>query len=257
MTTKRVFAHLPYSQFAEHLPFFLERRLNPEIFLSGDALEALSPGELAQAAALLQGEGLSCTIHAPFMDLNPGSLEPLLRDATLRRFDQVLDAAQLLRPEVMVFHPGFDRWRYGEATEQWLRLSVAAWRAVLDRARSIGTVIAVENIFEEEPSTLRALFEAVDDPLLVHCFDVGHWNLFKKVGMEQWFEALGARIAEVHIHDNFGTRDDHAPPGEGAIDFELFFGLMERYAPTAAYTIEAHSREHLERALLVLAPQLG
>ena len=255
--SKRVFAHVPYTQINTHLPFFLQRRLNPEIFFSADALEALLPGELAQVAAALKGEGLSCTIHAPFMDLNPGSLERLLRDSTQCRFNQVLDAAEILRPEVMVFHPGFDRWRYGEAVELWLEHSVVAWRGVLARAREIGTVIAVENIFEEEPGTLRALFERVDDPLLRHCFDVGHWNLFKKVGMEQWFEALGERIAEVHIHDNSGTRDDHAPPGEGAIDFGLFFRLMESYAPDAAYTIEAHSREHLERSLTALEQQLN
>jgi sugar phosphate isomerase/epimerase len=255
--SKRVFAHVPYTQIAQYLPFFLERRLNPEIFLSGEALEALLPGELESVAEKLRGAGLSCTIHAPFMDLNPGSLERLLRETTMRRFDQVLDAAEILRPEVMVFHPGFDRWRYGEATDLWLGHSVEAWRSVLVRARSIGTVIAVENIFEEEPGTLKALFEAVDDPLLRHCFDVGHWNLFKKVGMEEWFEALGGRVAEVHIHDNCGTRDEHAPPGEGAIDFELFFKLMERYAPEAAYTIEAHSREHLEKSLAALERQLG
>ncbi|HBA87698.1 MAG TPA: AP endonuclease [Geobacter sp.] len=254
--TKRVFAHLPYPQIDEHLPFFLERRLNPEFFFSADALDALDPTRLAAAAALLKSEGLSCTIHAPFMDLNPGSLERMLRDATMHRFSQVLEAAQRLRPEVMVFHPGFDRWRYGEATGQWLDLSVPVWRKVLESAGEIGTVIAVENIFEEEPSTLELLLEAVDAPNFRHCFDVGHWNLFKKVGMEEWFEALGTRIAEVHIHDNGGARDDHAPPGQGAIDFELFFRLMERYAPDAAYTIEAHSKAHLERSIEVLRPYL-
>lgn len=254
--SKRVFAHVPYLQLQEHLPFILERRLNAEIFFSADALDAMVPAELAAAAAALKGEGLSCTIHSPFMDLNPGSFEKLLRDATMHRFSQVMDAAEILRPEVMVFHPGFDRWRYGEAVKQWLELSAAVWRSTLDRARGIGTVIAVENIFEEEPSTLKALLDEVDDPIFRHCFDVGHWNLFKKVGMEEWFEALGDRIAEVHIHDNSGTRDDHAPPGEGAIDFQKFFALMERYAPDAAFTIEAHSRDHLESSLAALRPYL-
>lgn len=255
--SKRVFVHVPYQRIEEHLPFILERRLNPEIYFSADALDALAPARLAETARALSGEGLSCTIHAPFMDLNPGSLERMLRDATMHRFHQVLGAAETLRPEVMVFHPGFDRWRYGESQGQWLELSVAAWRVVLERAREIGTVVAVENIFEEEPSTLQALFEAVRDPAFGHCFDVGHWNLFKQVSMEQWFEALGAHIREVHIHDNSGTRDDHAPPGQGAIDFALFFGLMERYAPQAAYTIESHSTAHLEDSLQVLRPYLG
>jgi len=255
--SKRVFVHVPYTRLHEELSYLLERRLNPEVMFSADALDNLVPAELAKAAATLESAGLSCTIHAPFMDLNPGSSERLLRDATLFRFNQVLDAAQVLKPQVMVFHPGFDRWRYGETVQQWLKLSVEMWRGVLERAREIGTVIAVENIFEEEPSTLKALLEAVDEPNFGHCFDVGHWNLFKKVGMDEWFDALGGRIAEVHVHDNAGTRDDHAPPGEGAIDFEKYFGLMERYAPDAAFTIEAHSKEHLERSLVALKPYLG
>jgi len=254
--SKRVFAHVPYLQLEAHLPFLLERRINPEVFLSADALDVMVPSQLAATARVLREEGLCCTIHAPFMDLNPGSLERMLRDATMHRFSQVLEAAQTLQPEVMVFHPGFDRWRYGNALDRWLELSVAAWRKVLDRAREIGTVIAVENIFEEEPSTLKALFEAVDDPIFRHCFDVGHWNLFRKVTMEEWFEVLGGRIAEVHIHDNSGTRDDHAPPGQGAIDFVQFFQLMERWAPDAAYTIEAHSRPHLDSSLEALRPYL-
>jgi sugar phosphate isomerase/epimerase len=255
-TSKRLFVHVPYPQLKEQLPFLLERRLNPELFFSADALDGLDQAELSAAADLLKREGHSCTIHSPFMDLNPGSLERLLRDVTLHRFTQVLDAAEILKPEVMVFHPGFDRWRYGEAKTAWLDHSVALWKRVLERAHGIGTTIAVENIFEEEPSTLKTLFEAIEDPRFGHCFDVGHWNLFKKVGMEEWFEALGGRIAEVHIHDNGGTRDDHAPPGAGGIDFGKFFELMERYAPGAAFTIESHCREDLENSLRVLKPYL-
>jgi sugar phosphate isomerase/epimerase len=256
-TAKRVFAHVPYLQLQAHLPFIVERRLNPEIMFSADALDALVPAELAAAAATLRSEGLSCTIHSPFVDLNPGSFERYLREATILRFNQVMDAAEVLGPQVMVFHPGYDRWRYGAARKQWQELSLETWRPLVERAKGIGTIIAVENIFEEEPSTLKALLEALDDPHFRHCFDVGHWNLFKKVGMDEWFEALGDKVAEVHIHDNGGTGDDHAPPGEGAIDFKEFFALMERYAPGAAYTIEAHSREDLESSLVALKPYLA
>jgi sugar phosphate isomerase/epimerase len=67
--------------------------------------------------------------------------------------------------------------------------------------------------------------------------------------MAEWFAALGEHIAEVHIHDNRGTRDDHAPVGEGDIDFRSYFKLLSRYAPDAVWTIEAHSRACLERAV--------
>lgn len=247
---KPIFVHVPYPFLRENLSLILERGINPEVFLPADVLDNLIPEELASIAEALALNGQQTTIHGPFMDLNPGSAEPLLRDATLHRFQQALDAAAILKPRVMVLHPGYDKWRYGGMQESWLGHTIDAFTMVRERAEKIGCTIAVENIFEEEPSTLRALIEALDSPVVRHCFDVGHWNLFGKVGMEEWFAELGPFMAETHIHDNRGEKDDHSPIGEGDIDFDLFFNLMERYAPEAAWTIEAHSREALERSLV-------
>ena len=250
-------AHVPYPMLVANLDQVLEKRLNPEVFLPGEVLDTLIPEELQSVAEALTAGGLRCTIHAPFMDLNPGSVEPLIREATLRRFQQVLDAAAILKPAVVVMHPGYDRWRYGEQQDQWLRHAIATFRRVLEWSEPVGCTIAVENIFEEEPATLKALLEAVDHPRLRHCFDVGHWNLFGKVPLEEWFAELGSSIAEVHVHDNYGRRDDHAPIGEGNIDFPNYFELMRQYAPAAVYTIEAHCRAALDRALAAIAPYLG
>ena len=246
----RVFAHVPYSFLQKNLPLVLDRRVNPEVYLTGEDFDTLIPEELGRIAAALSENGCSTTMHAPYVDLNPGSAEQLIREATLRRFHQLLDAAEILRPKVIVLHPGYDHWRYGDSREQWLKHSIDTWRELLDRAAGIGCIMAVENIFEEEPSTLKALFEAVDSPILRHCFDVGHWNLFVKVSMDEWFAEIGSYIAEVHIHDNFGIKDDHNAIGEGNINFDLFFRLLQRYAPDAVWTLEAHSKETLEKALV-------
>lgn len=246
----QIFCHVPYPFIRDNLSLVLERGINPELFFPADVLDSLIPEELAAIAEALAQNGRTTTIHGPFMDLNPGSAEPLLRQATLTRYHQAMDAAAILKPRVIVLHPGYDKWRYGGMQETWLGHAADTYREMAARAEAIGCTIAVENIFEEEPSTLRALLEAIDSPSVRHCFDVGHWNLFAKVGLEEWFAELGSFIAESHIHDNRGERDDHAPLGEGEIDFDLFFRLMERYAPDAAWTIEAHSREALERSLV-------
>jgi sugar phosphate isomerase/epimerase len=131
----------------------------------------------------------------------------------------------------------------------WLKNSISFWREFLPRAKEAGCIIAVENIFEKEPSTLRGLLEAIDDPCFCHCFDVGHWNMFTTVTLEEWFAELGRFIAECHIHDNHGRADEHLPLGEGQIDFDRVFGLLRQYAPSAVWTIEAHSAKRMERAL--------
>lgn len=250
-----IHAHVPFPQVLHHLDYMVAKGVNPEIFFSGDTLDATLPEEIESVATTLASFDLSCTIHCPFMDLNPGSEEVLIREATRRRFRQVCEAALILKPKSMVFHPGYDRWRYGEKQSSWLGHSVDTFTEALKITEPIGCTIAIENIFEDEPSTLLALIEACNHPRVLHCFDVGHWNLFHApgVGLEEWFAALGAHIGHVHIHDNSGRRDDHAPVGDGSIDFELYFKLLERYAPAALWTIEAHSRGCLERAVEKIA----
>lgn len=257
MTSNTVYAHIPYLLLNRHLEMVTGKRINPEIAFSCDALDAAVPSDLVSIAEVLALHDLKATIHAPFMDLNPGAVDPLVWQATLERFNQVMDAAEILRPTVIVFHPGYDRWRFGDKKQRWLDNSLRIWEKILLRGERIGCVIAVENIFEEEPSTLRMLLDALDSPLFRHCFDVGHFNLFARVSMEDWFAELGNRIAEAHIHDNHGTRDEHLPPGEGSIDFQKFFSLLRRFAPDAAYTLEAHDREILERAFRNLMEYLA
>lgn len=254
MKRNRIYVHVPYALIDEHLDFILEGGINPEIAFSGDSLDSLDTRKLRDIAELLAQHDIDTTIHAPFSDLSPGGLDRLVREATRARFSRVMDAAEILRPSVVVFHPGFDRWRFGGSRDRWLRHATDTFAPVLERAVKLGSVVAVENIFEEEPSTLLALLDALESPFFRHCFDVGHWNLFSKPGMEEWFAELGRYIAEAHIHDNHGTEDDHFPLGEAAIDFPLFFDLMARYAPDAAWTIEAHSRDAVRRALENLAP---
>lgn len=254
MKAERIHVHVPYTLLWEHLDFILERKINPEIAFSADSLDTHDKGKLKEIAALFSESGIQPTIHAPFMDLSPGALDRLVREATRLRFRQLMEMAEILRPSVVVFHPGYDRWRFGGNRDRWLRHAVDTFRPIVESAGKIGCIAAVENIFEEEPSTLKELLESIPSPLFRHCFDVGHWNLFSRIGMEEWFAELGVYIAEAHIHDNCGTADDHLPIGEAGIDFPLFFRLMERHAPKAAWTIEAHSRGAVERALGNLEP---
>jgi sugar phosphate isomerase/epimerase len=248
MHINNIHAHIPYSRLSEQLEYIVANRINPEIFFSAHALDHIVWEKLAAQTRILQAAGLATTIHAPFLDLNPGALDPSIREVTYKRFRQVFQAAEQLKPRIIVFHPGYDELRYGGNRLDWLKNSIDFWKEFVPRAKETGSIIAVENIFEKEPSTIRALLEAIDDPNFRHCFDVGHWNMFTTVTLEEWFAELGPFIAESHIHDNHGKDDEHLPPGEGLIDFDLLFSLLKRYSPDVVYTIEAHTVERMKRA---------
>jgi sugar phosphate isomerase/epimerase len=243
-----IHAHVPYSRLSEQLEYIVANRINPEVFFSADSLDHLVWEELSAQARIVHSAGLSTTIHAPFLDLNPGALDPFIREVTRRRFQQVFQAAEQLKPKVIVFHPGYDDIRYGGSRIDWLKNSIDFWNEFIPRAKELGCIIAIENIFEKEPSTLCGLLEAIDEPCFRHCFDVGHWNMFSTGTLETWFRELGPFMAEAHIHDNNGQADEHLPPGEGHIDFTTLFSLLTQHAPNAVWTIEAHTVERLERA---------
>lgn len=246
----RIHAHVPYGRLAEHLEYAIANHINPEVFLPAEALDQMVWEELSSLADALHAADLKTTIHAPFLDLNPGAIDPSIRAASRYRIKQVMQAAELLRPRVIVVHPGYDDLHYGDNRMAWLKNSIDFWQEFVPKAAELGTILAVENIFEKEPSTIKALLDAVDAPCFRHCFDIGHWNMFTTVTLEEWFGQLGEYVVESHIHDNHGQRDEHLPVGEGAIDFGKFFPLLNKYAPSAVWTIEAHNTEHLQRALI-------
>lgn len=254
---ERLHVHVPYQQLEASFPFLLERRLQPEIAFKGPDLDRLSPKALRETGRRLAAAGLAVTVHAPFMDLNPGALEPLVLAATRRRFEQSLDAADSLGARLVVFHPGYDPWKYGGQDHLWLEQNQLFWPPLLERAARAGCTMALENIFEVRPGTLADLLDSIDSPLLGHCFDVGHWHLFSEVSLADWLAALGPRLSHLHLHDNFGKRDEHLPVGEGGIDFSTLFSLLAFLPQPPTMTLEAHSQEALLRSLNAVVPRLS
>ena len=243
------FVHIPFAQIDEHIDFLLDRGLNPEIAFSAQDLDRLQSKDLVPLERRLRAAGLRVTIHAPFHDLNPGALDPLVREATSHRFTQTLCASAVLGARLVVFHPGYEKWKYGLRPQLWLDASLDFWPPFLRIAQSQDCLLTVENIFEDRPETLVELCNALDSPHLGHCFDVGHWHLFSGKDLEGWIRKLAPRLFHLHLHDNHGGADEHLPVGEGGIDFKRLFDLLRDNGPAPTMTLEAHSRPHLLRSL--------
>jgi len=245
--------HVPWREIDLWLDQLLKRQLQPEIGFQGEDFDLLSAAELKRVAAALQEADLAVTVHAPFMDLNPGALEPIVREATRQRLEQALDAAGRLGAGLMVIHPGYDHWHYDQNPQLWLDQALPFFRKLLPAIERSGLKIAIENIFETSPESLTKLVSAIDHPLCGYCFDVGHWNLFAADSrMENWLDALADKLYHLHLHDNLGATDQHLPLGEGHIDFTPLNTFLARQPLLPTMTLEAHSAEHFERSLAAL-----
>ncbi len=240
--------HIPYPKLKDFFEMFRLRRYDLEIYFSAAVLDQIEREDLEQLKASLDWNP-ALTLHAPFMDMNPGAVDPMIRSVTQMRFRQLLNVAAVIKPRAAVFHAAYDKWRYSGKKDVWLGNSIDIWQMVMDTASNIGLRVAVENVFDDDPDALRMLIEKVDRPGFGFCFDTGHCNLFSTVPVEQWFSSLGRHLVEVHLHDNDGTADSHWAIGQGNVDFKKFFSLMRAHAPDPIYTIEAHEKQDIEISL--------
>lgn len=175
-------------------------------------------------------------LHAPFAELCPAAIDPLVRAVTRRRFLQAAALAKRYGAEKMVVHSGFIPLVY--YPEWFAPQSAAFWREFLNDVD--GLTLCVENVMETSPDALRQVAEQVNDPRLRICFDVGH--AFCQSGeLAPWLDALAPYISHVHLHNNHGSFDEHLGLPDGTLDIAAVIRQLEALAPQATYTLEVRS----------------
>ena len=175
-------------------------------------------------------------LHAPFAELIPCAIDPLVRQTAQHRFRQTLAAAQKLGIRQVVLHGGFIPHVY--FPEWYVEQSVLFWRDFLQEVPP-DFVLALENVMEPSPDTLVSIAAGVDDPRLGLCLDVGHANTcVSRTPPLDWIAPMAPYLRHVHLHNNRGQEDLHAPLDEGTVPMQEIIGAVLEQAPHATFTIE-------------------
>lgn len=238
---RQLFGRASLGNLEDDLRFLESHDLYPEVYLPGEALDSIGEKDLSPLIKWRES-GRDVSLHAPFMDLSPGGLDPRVLEVTRLRFSQVRDIVEIVRPRNVVFHPGYDRWRYGYQRDMWLNNSMDIWSEVVDWGDKLGSRVLLENVFDVEPDHLVKLRDMIGKPL-GFCFDTGHFLLFSDVSLDGWLSALGESLVELHLHDNFGDRDSHLPIGDGIFDFPGLLAHLDDEAMDPLIVLEHHSRK--------------
>ena len=236
-----------------YLEKFLAYRLNPEIGLDAAALDRFSRSDFQQIAAALERHHPTITIHAPFMDLSPGSSDPEVRKVTRHRLQQTLDLVPLFNPLSVVCHAGYDAKRYGYNREKWVQVAMETWSWFADELQALGSQLMLENVYEHHPREIRMLLENLDRKSVGFCLDTGHATVFSRTSLKTWMAEMTPFIQQVHWHDNKGVIDDHLGLGKGSIDFQpLMDFLMSQKKHPPVITLEPHTEKDLWDSLKFL-----
>jgi len=167
---------------------------------------------------------------APNLDLI--APEKTHRIAAMDEVKRALEAAEQVPFTAIVLSLGLNHSQWDEAA---IERSLTAIEHLKAFASPLGVRLLLENMENEvtTPDHLLYILKAGHFDSVGVCLDVGHLHLAQPVdaapkdsGVAAAIELLGARIAQVHIHDNHGPfaphadmKDEHLWPGDGIIDW--------------------------------------
>ena len=135
---------------------------------------------------------------------------------------RALESAEQIPISTCVLH-------LGQKDDPWdnraLENSLTAIEHLKAFAHPLGVRLLIENLQNEitTPEHILEILRAGHFDRVGVCLDIGHANLSRpenNIGIDEAFELLKPRIAQLHLQDNHGAKDDHLWPGTGAIDWQ-------------------------------------
>jgi sugar phosphate isomerase/epimerase len=223
-------------------------------FSSPDILDGNLAAATAEVKRAIGGIKGPLSLHGPFFDMSPGSVDERVNDLVRLRYTQALHTAAELGARRMVVHANFiasirnDFYRRG-----WHTRNVTFWSNFAEIARTYDVIILVENMWEFEPAIIADVLREVDHPNLAACLDVGHAHIFgdRGVTLGDWVLALKPWLLHTHLNNNNGQLDEHFgfDWADGVLRFQEVLPVL-RALPTPPWMILEMDRVDDMRASL-------
>jgi sugar phosphate isomerase/epimerase len=196
----------------------------------------------------------SFTLHAPITDINLGSINRRIRQASIDDVKAALEFALEIGGSAVAVHasPGIlampgGRWSQDTESPAVQDELIHQEQLLLEALRELAGFapeipICLENLvypheLYRSPREMRELLEKVGCPNVQATLDVGHavvsgWDPVRFV--HDNFET----IRHVHLHDNHGFVDEHLPLGQGTIDYLHVIKALQQHSYEGVITFE-------------------
>jgi len=152
------------------------------------------------------------TMHGPFMDMVSGSPDERVNAVTYHRYAHAIRIAARLGATQVVFHANYIGLLHNEFYRTgWHQRNVDFWGPLGDYAQEHDVVVAIENMWEYDPTIIGNLLKELNHPYLKACLDVGHAHLFsdRNFRFNYWLETMNEYVTELHMNNNNGIMDEH------------------------------------------------
>jgi sugar phosphate isomerase/epimerase len=225
-----------------------------EVCSHPDHLDYHDDQRVAEAATAIRECGLEAySFHAPFAErIDVMSLDRVRQQQAIEEINVAVKAAALLGVRYFVIHPGPE----AEAGPVELRLqrmqnAAEALNQIATRCRDLGMGIVLENMLPHlsfgHIRDLLWMMGALNSTDVGICLDTGHAFLSGEI--ETVIHKLSGHLWMIHASDNQGTFDDHAPPGEGKIQWRPLLEQVDRSGFDGAIILELSGAGSMQETL--------
>jgi sugar phosphate isomerase/epimerase len=214
-------------------------------FAYPDVLDGDWRGLVTQYKALLAPIARR-SMHGPFFDMAPGSLDRQVNALVMSRYRQALDIAAELSVQTIVFHANFiAALRTANYRDGWTARNIDFFGQLAPYAGERGVTIALENMWEFDPAIITGVLTGVNHPSLRACLDVGHAHLFSAMPLTHWLAVVRPHLAHVHLNNNDGLVDVHRALPDGVLDYQRILPELRALNSELTITLEMDRTEDM------------
>lgn len=184
-------------------------------------------------------------LHSPTIDLNPGSLNPGIREETLKQLKETVDFGAKINSKAITTHPGLIHRLEERVRNFGIQHAIEILTEATDYSKERGIKFSIENM----PDKYAYFCNNAEEHLFFveQCgscatVDTGHANTTKDVN--SFFKLKN--IVYYHLNDNDGKKDQHLTLGAGTLDLKLLNGVKNGIIELNNYQNILKSRDVLK-----------
>lgn len=231
---------------------YIEFKTDPPNFYP----QELNHSDIKNIKDKLKKANLKPTVHAPIYDVNLASLNHKIREASIKSILDSLDFAKKIEAEILVVHAGhlpmdYPQALFPEAQENALN----SLRQLASEAEKGKISLGLENNAKSKKNYVMIegkdqhlfLIQKANSSNLKMVLDIGHANLFG-ASLEDYLKTISPYLCEIHLHNNFGEKDNHSSLDNGKIDVKNIIELTKRLGLSIPLILEMDKMEDFKKS---------
>ncbi len=244
----------PFNRMAKHLGELGTQTIE----ILDDGTHELNKTRIKQLREAAKSYNLQYSIHAPFADVNIGSPNKTMLNASLKRLKTSLQYAAEVDAKIWVFHPGQKTGIGQFYPDADFKTTCQSIQTLYAAAEEVGVNMALENLpakywfLMSTPEEYLRLYRETNLPIGI-TLDIGHAHLEGQI--QPFFNLLADKIIHIHASDNHGSDDEHLGVGDGNIDYNWFAEALHKISYDKSVVIESttHIPESIQKLKQLLA----